>query len=64
MKYTEEEIVERIIDQLDDCLAYANAQVYNYHDKILDVDMVNQTITIKFDYHVVEEDDYVGLSSY
>lgn len=64
MKYTEEEIVERIIDQLDDCLAYGNAQVYNYHDKILDVDMVNQTITIKFDYHVVEEDDYVGLSSY
>jgi len=64
MKYTKEEIIKRITTQLDECLESANAEIYNYDDKIVDIDIKNQTITIKFDYHVVEEDDYVGLGFY
>jgi|AntRauTorcE11897_2_1112592.scaffolds.fasta_scaffold07091_4 frataxin-like iron-binding protein CyaY len=64
MKYTKEEIIERITTQIDECLESHNAEIGNYEDKILNVDIENQTITIKFDFHVVEEDDYVGLGIY
>jgi hypothetical protein len=64
MKYTKEQIVERITEQLNECLEIHNAEIYDYSDKIVDVDIENQTITIKFNFHVVEEDDYVGLSFY
>ena len=50
MKYTKEEIIKRITTQLDECLESANAEIYNYDDKIIDVDIDKQTITIKFDY--------------
>ena len=64
MKYTKEEVVERITDELDNCLSSVNAEIYRYEDKIVEVDLENQTITIKFDFNVVEEDDYVGLCFY
>lgn len=64
MTYTKEEIIKRITEQLDDCLATHNAEVYNWDNKILDVNLEDQTISIKLNYHVVEEDDYIGLGSY
>jgi copper chaperone CopZ len=64
MKYTEKEIIKRITSELDECLESVNAEIYNYSGKIVSVDTERQTITIKFDYNVVEEDDYVGLAFY
>ncbi len=64
MKYTKEEIVKRVTSELDECLETANAEIYGYEDKIVEVDLEKQTITIKFDYNIVEEDDYVGLAFY
>jgi copper chaperone CopZ len=64
MKYTKEEIVKRVTSELDECLETANAEIYRYEDKIVEVDLEKQTITIKFDYNIVEEDDYVGLAFY
>ena len=64
MKYSKEEIVKRITNELDDCLSSANAEIYNYKDKIVDVDLEEETITIKFNFNIVEEDDYVGLAFY
>jgi hypothetical protein len=64
MPFTKDEIVKKITSELDECLESQNAEVYDYSDKIVDVDTKNKTITIKFDYNVVEEDEYVGLSFY
>lgn len=64
MKVTKEEVIKEVTEQLDFALESINGEIYNYDDKVLDVDLENQTITIKFDYHVVEEDDYIGLAAY
>jgi len=64
MKYTEKQIAERFTKQLDECLEAYNAEVNDYTDKIINVDMENKTITIKFNYYIDEEDDYIGLVSY
>lgn len=64
MAYTKEEVIKRITEQLDDCLAYHNAEVFRWEDKIIDVNLEEQTISIKFNFHVVEEDDYIGLGVY
>lgn len=64
MEYTKEEIIKRVTEELDLCLETINGEVYRWNDKIVDVDMENQTITIRFNYNIVESDDYVGLASY
>jgi len=64
MVYTKEEVIKRITEQLDDCLSSHNAEVYRWDDKIIDVNLEEQTISIKFNYHVVEDDDYIGLGGY
>jgi hypothetical protein len=64
MNYTKEEVIKRITEQLDDCLSSHNAEVYRWEDKVLDVNLEEQTITIKLNFHVVEEDDYIGLGVY
>lgn len=64
MEITREEIIKRVTTELDECLSTIYGEIYNYDDKILDVDMENQTISIRFNYNIVEEDNYLGLSSY
>jgi hypothetical protein len=64
MEITRERVIKEITTQLDEALESINAEIYRYNDKIVDVDLENQTITIKFDYYVVEEDNYIGLSTY
>ena len=64
MKPTKEEIIKRVTLELDDFFAAGNAEIYDYSERIVDVDLVNQTISIKFDYNIVDEDDYIGLAFY
>ena len=64
MNHTKENVITAITEQLNNCLESHNAEDYNLMNKVVDVDLKNQTITIKFDYHVVEEDNYIGLSVY
>jgi hypothetical protein len=64
MKYTKEEVVKRITSELNMCLESANAEIYDYDKRILDVDLENHSITIKFDINIQEDDDYIGLSFY
>jgi len=64
MKHTKKTVIKKITDQLDDCLSTHHAEICRWDDKILDVNLKEQTITIKFNYHVVEEDDYIGLGTY
>jgi hypothetical protein len=64
MKYTRDEIIKRITNELDECLSSINGEIYDYSEKILDLDLKKQTITIKFDFNVQEDDDYVGLVFY
>lgn len=64
MDKSKERIIKELTNQLDFCLESINGEIYDYSDKIVDIDLDNQTITIKFDYHIVEEDDYIGLAGY
>lgn len=38
MKHTDEEIVEAITSELDTCLETTNAEIFNWADKIVEVD--------------------------
>ena len=64
MNITKENVIKIITDQLNECLEYHNAEDFDLKNKVQDVDLENQTITIKFNFHVVEEDDYIGLGEY
>jgi hypothetical protein len=64
MKYTKEEIIKRITEELDDCLSSKNAEVYDWKDNVESIDLEQKTITIKFDFNIVEEDGYIGLAFY
>lgn len=64
MLNNKENIIEKITNELDECLSSINAEIYSWEDKILDVNLEEKTITIKFNYHVVESDNYVGLAVY
>jgi len=61
---TKEKVIKSVTEELDEALSSINAEVYRWEDKIVDVDLKNETITIKFNFHIVKEDDYVGLSIY
>lgn len=53
-------IIKVITDELDDCLESHNAEVYNWKSKVLELDEKVQTITLKLDYNIIEEDNYIG----
>jgi len=64
MEITKEKVIEEITSELDDCLESHNAEIFDWANKVLDVDLENQTITLKFNYNVVPEDNYIGLAFY
>jgi hypothetical protein len=61
MKYTKEEIKERLHDLLYDCLStqYQESAIIS-----LDYDEETEECIVKLCTHIVEEDDYVGFDSY
>lgn len=61
MKITQEIIMEELHRQLNEYLEHGNAEG---HNEIIDIDLENQTITFKFDYHIVESDNYIGFGFY
>jgi copper chaperone CopZ len=61
MNVTKEEVIKSVIDELETCLNDVNA---SGPSEVIDVDLENQTITLKFKYNIVEEDNYVGLCYY
>lgn len=65
-KYNRDEIIKRVTEQLDRCLAAENAQIYNWKDRIVGLEEGDGegTVIIKFNYYIVEEDDYIGLGAY
>ena len=62
MSYSKEEIIKRVVNELEECLhsAYAEDSI----KKVINIDEDNQLITIQFSYNIVEDDDYVGLANY
>lgn len=62
MVITKEEIIKRVINEIEEGLTHYNQAVHNWEKEVLDVDLENKTITIKFNFHIEEEDDYIGLS--
>jgi len=59
MKYTKEEVINKITEQLNDCLPTYNVEIYRWEDKIVNVNLEEQSVTLKFNYHIVEEDTYL-----
>jgi hypothetical protein len=64
MNKTREAIIKAITDELDDCLESHNAEIHDWKDKVVELDEKAQTITLKFSYNIVEEDNYIGLAFY
>lgn len=62
MNYPEEEIIEFIIDELHEVLRCC--QMEDSIKEVIELDQENQTITIKFKYNSIPEDNYIGLGSY
>ncbi len=58
---SKKEIGEKILEEINEAFESINA---DQKGKVISVDTKNQTITIQFDYHVVEEDNYIGLVTY
>lgn len=58
----EEEHKQRIIHELHELLrgGYCEDSI----SSVVDIDVDKRCITIKFNYNVVPEDDYVGLAHY
>jgi hypothetical protein len=61
MKYTKEQIEERLTEMLSDCLEYGNQESAIIS---LEYDPETEEATIKMSTHIVEEDDYVGFEGY
>lgn len=59
---TEDEIIEALTDQLYDCLSSINAE--HSIKGVVHINTETQEIAIKFKYHVVESDNYVGFGTY
>lgn len=53
-----------LLDQLRDALDAYNAGDAVNDANVIEVDTFKQTITIRFNYNVVEEDDYIGFGTY
>lgn len=58
MKLDEEHIKKELLDQIRDAFNY------NSDQEIIDIDLKQQTVTVKFTYNVVEEDGYIGFECY
>lgn len=63
MKYSNEQIKESLIEELNDALESKNGHMIKPED-IIDFDLENETISIKFPFFICEEDDYIGFVSY
>jgi hypothetical protein len=56
-------VMNGVIGELNEALDSLNISSPGFED-VVEVDTLNQTITIKFNYNKVEEDNYIGLSFY
>ena len=54
--------VNKLISMLDECLASANQECGK--KACTNFDERNKTITIKFDYVEIEEDNFIGFDGY
>jgi hypothetical protein len=59
----EKEIKERIINEISECLHRLGIDGITT-DNVISVDLKNQEIVIKFNYNIVENDNYIGLANY
>lgn len=59
---TPTEIKSELIYQLKECLSSVNAE--DSIKEVIDIDTETQEIIIKFKYHVVESDNYIGFGTY
>jgi hypothetical protein len=57
---TKKKIIKDFTDQLNECLESGNAEDYDLKKKVIGVDLKEQTITIKFDYHIVDGEIYLA----
>lgn len=56
-----ETVEDNLTELMDQCLESLNQQT---NIRIDSVDLKNQKITMTFDYHVVESDEYIGFGAY
>jgi hypothetical protein len=59
----EKEIKERIINEISEGLHRLGIDGITT-DNVISVDLKNQEIVIKFNYNIVEDDNYIGLANY
>lgn len=64
MVVTKEKVIENVTEEFNEVLRSINAEDYRLKEKVIDVDLKEQTITIKFNFNINEMDDYLGLSFY
>ena len=57
-----EEIEKRVLAELQEALESQYAE--NSIKEVVEINEEDQTITIKFNFVIVEEDNYIGLTSY
>lgn len=57
-----EDIKKAIKLELEEALQSVNAE--DSVREIVEINEEDMTVTVKFDYNIVEEDDYIGLSIY
>ena len=62
MKYTKKQIKEKLLEQLDEALQSVNGEIVD--KQIIDLDIKNKIITVKLNFNIVEEDDYIGFGFY
>lgn len=58
---TKEQVSEKVIEEIQDAMEMIGD--INTPD-VVDVDMENKTITLKFSWKEVKQDNYVGLINY
>ena len=63
MEITREKIVKEILNDLNDALENINAEGIQ-NKNVYALNIKQRTITIKFNFHIVEKDNYIGLASY
>ena len=58
MEFTKKDIIEEIKEDLNDTFNY------DANFRIIDADVKKKTVTVEFDVHIVEDDNYIGLRGY
>jgi hypothetical protein len=62
MNKDKEEIEKSVLAELQEALESQYAE--NSIKEVVEINEEDQTITIKFSYQIVEEDNYIGLAQY